>query len=109
MLKNADFYLMKRLKLCRMVSIGVYTPRTARYKIEAIDQQMKPIAYETETARSPQMLSWSPSESDSRHQTQSPSQNHHSMSWDIEDPERLLDDNEEEIFDSPTIASRILP
>lgn len=90
--------LDEKAQVVQMVSVGVYTPRTARRKIEEIDQRMKPPAPETETVPSSQMwLSRSPLGSRGEHGTRSPSLDRRSVSWDIEDPEKLLDDGEEEI------------
>ena len=87
--------LDEKEQVIRMVNIGVYTPQTARDKIEEIDQRMRLPALET--THGSQMQGQSPLGSHGRYQTRSPSPGHHSPSWDIEDPDKSLDDNEEGI------------
>ena len=82
--------LDEKAQILNMVTIGVYTPRTARRKIEEIDQRMKlPALVATP---SPQITGQSPSGSHGRYATRSPSMGRDSSPWDIEDTDELLDD-----------------
>ena len=82
-------------QVIQMINIGVYTPQTAQDKIEEIDQCMR--LPTLETTHDSQMWGQSPLGSHGWYQTQSPSPGHHSTSWDIKDPDKLLDDNKEGI------------
>ena len=86
--------LDEKAQVVQMVTVGVYTPRTARRKIEEIDRRMKPSALET--TPDPQTLGQSPSGSYNRYRTRSLSLDRHSISWDIEDPNKSLDNDDEE-------------
>ena len=68
--------LEEKAQVMEMVKLGVYSPRTARQRIEKIDQS---------------------SGSHDQRQVCHPSMDCRSPSWDIEDPERFLNESEEEI------------
>ena len=86
--------LDEKAQIVQMVTVGVYTPRTARRKIKEIDWRMKPPALET--MPDPETPGRSPSGSHNRHQTQSLSLDRRSISWDIEDPDKSLDNDDKE-------------
>ena len=84
--------LEERAQIMDMVKFGIYTPRSARRKIERIDKRT-----ESSTLDNGDMLIGSPLGSQDRFQTLSPSPDRQSPTWSIEDPGRSLDDTEEEI------------
>jgi len=75
-----------------MVTAGVYTPRTARCKIEEIDKRMKLPALEiTSNSRT---TGRSLSESNGLYELRSPT-DRHSSPWDIEEMDMLADGGED--------------
>jgi hypothetical protein len=86
--------LDEKAQVVQMVTVSVYTPRTAQRKIEEIDQCMKPSALKT--TPDPQTPGQSPSGSYNQYWTRSLSLDRHSISWGIEDPDKSLDDDDEE-------------
>lgn len=81
--------LEEKAQVLNMVNIGIYTPRTARRKIEEIDQRP------SLSARTTQVSGQSPAGSDGRHQTPSPLTGRRSPPWSIEETDGLLDYDED--------------
>ena len=67
--------LEEKAQVMEMVKVGIYTPRTARHRIEKIDHSIG---------------------SQHQHQVHSPSVDGRSSPWDIEDPGHPLNEFEEE-------------
>jgi len=85
--------LDEKAQILNMVTLGVYTPRTARRKIEEIDWCMKFPALVT--TPSPHITGQSPSGFHGRHGSCSPSMDRQSSPWDVEDMDGLLGDGED--------------
>jgi hypothetical protein len=78
-----------------MVNVGVYTPWTARRKIEEIDRRVEIPTFEI--MPDPGVSDQSHSGSHGQRQTQSPSLDRYSQPWDIEDSDKLPDDDDDDI------------
>jgi len=83
--------LDEKAQILNMVTVGVYSPRTARYKIDEIDERMKLPALAI--TPNPQIAGQPPS---GPHGTHGPSMVRHSSPWDIEDLDQLIGDGEDD-------------
>ena len=90
--------LDEKAQVIQMVNVGVYTPRTARRRIDEIDQRMKRSTFEISPTLSSRTLSRSSSGSHSQRRMQSPSLDHHSISWDADNLEQLFDDDDDKFW-----------
>lgn len=87
--------LDEKAQIVQMINVGIYSPRTARRKIEEIDQRVNPPVLEP-VPDSPTLgrpPSGSSGQCQARHR--SPSLGRHSAPWDSEDPD--YDDEENSI------------
>jgi hypothetical protein len=85
-------FLEEKAQVMDMVKVGIYTPRSARWRIEEIDEHEKIL-----TPNHAEIQVQSPSGSQGRFQTLSPTPDHHSPSWDIENLDHPLNNTEDDI------------
>ena len=80
--------LEEKAQVLNMVNLSIYTPRTARRKIEEIDQRP------SLSARTIEVPGQSPTGSDCQYQIPSPLTSCHSPPWRFEEIDGSLDDDE---------------